>query len=467
LLVIDLHTSEKLAKNNHIDHEGYSKEGIFTDVVGGDGVDTTHEDLGTVFVKSSLGVTYEGNVLDDHLMINLVATLGVESRVGLNGIIKDTTLGDLLGLEAFVFGKVLTIIVTQVVVGDDGGKSDTRADNEVTHGSLETGLTTLEVRTSEETTVDTSVLNNSGVEGVLRRTVQVNNLLLDASNSVEDGSGKGLVSGNSLLKIVDGSDLRQKIHLSVGGPEDNDLIALLLVFLNILSKLINDFLVGTVENIVGSLTLIGGNEIGVEGSGQRLDGFKVVLELLDESRLENVRSLCCLVEVSTVDIPTGDLKVNRIDHREQVLHGLVNIRESTILLAVFETNVAGGGLSEGTVHVGLDLTVAAVPSDLLLVGDDTSGESGTVVTTKTDKHDTELGNVFVGLDLLLLGNSLEIGLVLSIDGESVAVRNSDFFFSVIAGDTGLGLRVKLGGVGVLLDNSSLHCVVLIVFGFGV
>lgn len=170
-LAVDLHTGEELSENNHIDHERYSKEGILTDVVGRDGVDTTHKDLGTVFIESSLGVTNEGNVLDDHLMIDLVATLGVKSWVSLDGIIKNTTLGDFLRLEALVFGKILTVIVTQVVVRNDGGKSDTRADDEVTHGSLEASLTTLKVGTSKETSVNASVLNNSWVESVLRGTV--------------------------------------------------------------------------------------------------------------------------------------------------------------------------------------------------------------------------------------------------------------------------------------------------------
>ena len=49
-------------------------------------------------------------------MINLSLTLRVENGVRLDSIIEDTTLGDLLGLEALVLREVLAIIVTQVVV---------------------------------------------------------------------------------------------------------------------------------------------------------------------------------------------------------------------------------------------------------------------------------------------------------------------------------------------------------------
>ena len=49
-------------------------------------------------------------------MVDCVFSLGVENSVTLNRIIEDTTLGDFLGLEAFVFREVLAIVVTQVVV---------------------------------------------------------------------------------------------------------------------------------------------------------------------------------------------------------------------------------------------------------------------------------------------------------------------------------------------------------------
>ena len=101
-LSVNFHSSEKLTENNHIDHQRSGKERIFANVVGADGADTVHEDHGGVLVKSSLGVLNEWDVLDHNLVVNVVVTLWVEDFVSLDCIIKNSTLRNLLGLEALV-----------------------------------------------------------------------------------------------------------------------------------------------------------------------------------------------------------------------------------------------------------------------------------------------------------------------------------------------------------------------------
>lgn len=80
-------------------------------------------------------------------MIDFVSTLGVKDLVTGHGIIEDTSLGDLLGLEALVFREVLSVVVTEMVVGDDRGEAETGSNEEVTHDGLEAGLARLEVST--------------------------------------------------------------------------------------------------------------------------------------------------------------------------------------------------------------------------------------------------------------------------------------------------------------------------------
>lgn len=223
--------------------------------------------------------------------------------------------------------------------------------------------------------MDASVFNDSGVEGILRRTVQVNDLLLDASHAVKNRGRKWLVSGNSLLKIVNGGDLRKKVHLCVCGPENNNFIAFRFLLLNVFSKFIDNFLVGTMENIVGSITLVSSNEIRVESSLHRLNSLKILLKLFDESRLKNVSSLAGIIDTLFTNIPTRDDQINWINHGQKILDRLVDIIKLSISFVVLESSVAGSTLCEGTKHVGLNLTVFGVPSDLLLVGNDTSSES--------------------------------------------------------------------------------------------
>ena len=49
-------------------------------------------------------------------MVNVLIALRVEDGVRLDGIIKDSSLRDLLGLEALILGQVLAVIVSQMVV---------------------------------------------------------------------------------------------------------------------------------------------------------------------------------------------------------------------------------------------------------------------------------------------------------------------------------------------------------------
>jgi len=83
-------------------------------------------------------------------VVNGLLTLWVEDGVSCHGVVKNTSLGDLLGLEALVLLQVLTVVISQVIVGDTTGETDSTTDQEIAHNSLKTRLSTLEVRASNE-----------------------------------------------------------------------------------------------------------------------------------------------------------------------------------------------------------------------------------------------------------------------------------------------------------------------------
>jgi hypothetical protein len=83
-------------------------------------------------------------------VVNLLLTGGVQNIVALDGIVEDTGLGNLLALEALVLLKVLSIIVTQMVVRDDGGKAEAGSNEEITHDCLEAGLARFEIIAAQE-----------------------------------------------------------------------------------------------------------------------------------------------------------------------------------------------------------------------------------------------------------------------------------------------------------------------------
>ena len=92
-------------------------------------------------------------------------------------------------------------------------------------------------------------------------------------------------------------DFWEKEHLSVGSPKYNDLVALSFLVLNVLSELINTFLIGAREDIVDAIRLVCSNELLIEDSWERNNLLKVLLESIDKCWLENMSSLAGLVQV--------------------------------------------------------------------------------------------------------------------------------------------------------------------------
>ena len=238
--------------------------------------------------------------------------------------------------------EILSIIVTEMVVAHTAGKTKTATNEEIAHDGLETSLTALEVRAGNERALDASVLNDSGVESVLGRAVQVEDLLLDGGNAVKYGGRKGLVSLNAGLEVIEGIDLGKEEHLSVSSPEHDNLVALGLLLADLFLQSLDELAVGALHDVVGAIALVSSDVIRVKGSGERSDVLKVLTELLDERRLKNAGAEGSLVEVGSVDIPAADLEVDGVSHGQKFLNRLVHILELTGFLIEAETTVSGG-----------------------------------------------------------------------------------------------------------------------------
>lgn len=180
-LAVDLHAREQLAQNDHVDHQRHCEQTVLADVVAADGVCAAHEDARRVLVQRALAVAHERHLLDHHLVVNFIIILGLQNGVGRDGVVQHAALADLLGLETLVLGQVFAVVVAQVVLGDHGGQAQARADDEVRHDGFEARLPTLEVAARDEAALLARLLHHGGVEGVLRRAVQLQHALLDGS----------------------------------------------------------------------------------------------------------------------------------------------------------------------------------------------------------------------------------------------------------------------------------------------
>ena len=134
------------------------------------------------------------------------------------------------------------------------------------------------------------------------------------------------------------------------------------------------------------------------------------MEGIDEGWFENMSSLACIVKIHVADVPSTDDEVTWVHHWHEVLDWLEDILELVGLLVVLVSNVSGSALGEGTVEVGVLDTSLGLPGLSLLVGKNTSGESGTVVSTETDKHYSDLWNFRLSLKFVSDGlDSLGVG----------------------------------------------------------
>ena len=95
------------------------------------------------------------------------------------------------------------------------------------------------------------------------------------------------------MEVFEGLNLRKQVLLSISCPKQNYFVSFLFHLLNILPQFINYFLISTLEYVVGSVSLVGCYEFAVESSWERHDSLQLSLKLLDQVRLEDLRSLTC------------------------------------------------------------------------------------------------------------------------------------------------------------------------------
>lgn len=397
----------------------------------------TEEDLSVVLVQGTLVVTDSGHVLDDNTVVGVLALL-VQDAVGLNHVINDVGLGNLLGAELLLGAQVLAVVVAQVVVAGNGGQLDAGVDEEVDKSRLHLGLARLEVVATNVSVVFLSKLNSTGDKGVLGRAVDEGGTLQDTRDS-KDGGGRNLLVTllNSLEKVI-GSVIDSVdnvgISLGVGSPQDNDLVKTVvgLEVTNVLSDLLNVSVAsfGALKEVVGSVLLVGSNEVRVVDGGEGSQLSHLLPDVGLESRLQDLGAIHGLSQVQRADVPASNDKVVGVDHGQQVVE-----RDVDLLVGLgVSSELDSRAHDDGAIVVGLLDALLGVPNKVASVGNNTGGNSGTIVTTPTDKHHADLGNLAVDLEVVerLLGSSHKVTIGVGLDtGGAIGVFGSDFRVRVI------------------------------------
>ncbi|KAI6768308.1 hypothetical protein HG530_006317 [Fusarium avenaceum] len=419
-----LNILETISRHSHVGGSSFNLR---------NGLMAAHENLGVVLVESTLVVSDSRHVLDDNAVVGVLALL-VKDVVGLNHVINNVRLGDLLRAELLLGAQVLAIIVAEVIVAGNRSQLDTSVDEEVNKGRLHLGLARLEIVATNEGVVLLGKLNGSRDEGVLRRAVDERGLFKDTSNCKHGGRRNLLVSLLNGLEKVVGSivDTLDQIgvSLSVGSPHDDDLVKAIvgLEVANVLADLLDmsPASLATLENVVGTILLVGSNEVRVVDGGKGDHLSHLLLDLGLEGGFKDLSAVHGLGQVQLADIPASDDQVIGVDHGEDVVEGDVDLLVSLGIMTELE-------------------------GELAAVGEDTSGDGSSVVASETDQHHADLGDLAVDLEvvegLIRSSNILAVGINFNLGG-AVGVSRANLRISVsnVGGVDGEEVLSSRGGL---------------------
>lgn len=317
----------------------------------------------------------------------------VEQAVGIDHVVDDGALADLLALELPLGRQVVAVVVAEMVVGGDGERLDTGVDQELGEDGLELGLTRLQVITADEGLVTLGELNASRNESVLGTTVDERLTLEDGRNSEEGRRGDlgvRLLDGaeEGIGGVVDaGNDVA--VTLGVGGPENDDAVqvVVLLELADVGTDVVEmRLLVLSRDEVVSTSLLVGSDEVGVVDGGEgRGEQSHVGLDLALEVVVEDLGALHGLVHRETRDVPTAESEIVGVDHGEDIADGNVNV-----LAGIVSTNAHGGGTEHRPDVVGLLDTILSSPSDVVAVGQDSGAQGSAVVASQADHQQSSV-----------------------------------------------------------------------------
>jgi hypothetical protein len=312
-------SGHQFAQNNEIDDDSCSQKTVFADIIANKSVFSSHEDLTGVLIDSFLGVSSRGNILDNNRVIRVLFRVSwiIEQRIVKN-ILDAFWFGGFLGLELFLWGQVLAIVVAQVVVRHTWFGLDACTSEEIHEGGFEFGLACFEIIADQQST-------EGGVfqardEGILGWAVDENAVLLERCQG-EDSWGCDFrvifFDGFSYIFIgIIHSWNNKWVSFGVGSPKNYDCaqVVFLLEGSNIIAdnlQVFGFFIAG--EEVIGSVLLVGSDEVRVVDWFQRFVVFEEGLQLLLQLIVEDLCASHGAGKIQRVDIPSSNNEIFWVD----------------------------------------------------------------------------------------------------------------------------------------------------------
>lgn len=169
-------------------------------------------------------------------------------------------------------------------------------------------------------------------------------------------------------------------------------------------------LVGSGKNIVGAVALIFGIETGIENGGQRLQFFHFWRELTLQIIVKNL----CLVhsdsEVVFADVPATDDEIIGVDHGKDRIEWDVYI-----FVAQGGADANSRRVNERAEVIGLLNALSRIPLKIVLVGENSSSDSGAIIAAPTDHHGTDAADLLGGSEGVVFISERDGGFTIACD----------------------------------------------------
>mmetsp|Transcript_1158 Transcript_1158/g.2618 ORF Transcript_1158/g.2618 Transcript_1158/m.2618 type:complete len:406 (+) Transcript_1158:1792-3009(+) len=283
----------EFTQNHQVVNQRRCQEGVFAGIVHCNGIPPPHEDFRCVLIHGTLRVTDVWDVFDNNNVVGMFVFFE-QYAIRFHHVVHDVRLGDFFASELRRRAQVFSIVVSQVVVRYNRYGFDSGTDQKIDEDALHLCLSALEIVSGNENLLLAGEFHDTGNKGVLGRSVDKGGSLQNRCNRENSGRADlGLVALDGMQNVFCGvvdSLLDASESLGVGSPQHDNLVEIVIFFEvgDVLSDVFHLFLFCPGQDIVGTLALVGGDEIWEVNTRQGNDVLHVRIELLLEVVIQDL-----------------------------------------------------------------------------------------------------------------------------------------------------------------------------------
>lgn len=151
------------------------------------------------------------------------------------------------------------------------------------------------------------------------------------------------------------------------------------------------------NKVVCSITLIGGNEVGIIDAGKWDHRGHFFLDLHFQRRFKHSCPVHGFRKIQATDVPSTNNKVVWMYHWQNIVERNIHVSFGLRI----GTELHGGAHNDGSIVIGIPWALACVPYESTTVSDDSSSYSRAVIAAPANEHNTDLWYSTIEFEVIL------------------------------------------------------------------